>query len=31
VRDPEMKLAITGALGHIGSRFIHEIVSGDFE
>ena len=25
-----MKLAITGALGHIGSRLIHEIAPGDF-
>ncbi len=26
-----MKVAITGALGHIGSRFIHTIKPGDFE
>ena len=26
-----MKIAITGALGHIGSRFIHSLKAGDFE
>jgi UDP-glucose 4-epimerase len=26
-----MKLFITGALGHIGSRFIHSIKPGEFE
>lgn len=26
-----MKLVITGALGHIGSRFIHDLRPGDFE
>ena len=26
-----MKLMITGALGHIGSRFIHSLKPGDYE
>ena len=26
-----MKVAITGALGHIGSRFIHQLVPGEFD